>query len=379
MEDKKRTVYVIRSTAVDPDPRVLKAARWISELGYLVRVIGWDREYRSVSEEYMEGIKIERIKIRSKYGAGMKNIFQLILFNIVVLFKLLKEKPDVVHACDLDTVLPAIFLKKFMKRKLVYDIFDFYADSRRVGYLDSGFRWLENWVIRQSDLVIIAHEERVNQLGYLPDHIKEKIITIYNTPEINKEYEEEDNKDVLPYFAYVGVLTPDRGLSFVIKAMDSIHDTELRVAGFGPLEEELQKAVEVSHNISFLGRISYNDALLIQGKALAIIALYDPSIPNNKYAAPNKLYEAAMLGKPIITSAGTLMDSIIEKERIGYVVPYGDTEELKKVFMKIINEPLQSKEMGQRGKRLYEQVYSASSMKIRLQQRYIQLYYVSGA
>ena len=36
-----------------------------------------------------------------------------------------------VHACDFDTILPALMCKWLWKIKVIYDIFDFYADHLR--------------------------------------------------------------------------------------------------------------------------------------------------------------------------------------------------------------------------------------------------------
>ena len=43
--------------------------------------------------------------------------------------------------------------------------------------------------------------------------------------------------------------------------------------------------------------------------------MYDPNVPNHRYSAPNKFYEALALGKPIVVAKGTGID--VEVERLG--------------------------------------------------------------
>lgn len=61
-------------------------------------------------------------------------------------------------------------------------------------------------------------------------------------------------------------------------------------------------------------------------------AIYDPKVPNHRYAAPNKFYEALMLGKPIVMAKNTGFDEIIEENNIGCLIEYSKSG-LKMVFI----------------------------------------------
>ena len=49
------------------------------------------------------------------------------LFWSWVFINLIIYRPKVVHACDLDVILPCYVYKKIFRKKLVFDIFDRYA------------------------------------------------------------------------------------------------------------------------------------------------------------------------------------------------------------------------------------------------------------
>ncbi|NLG33360.1 MAG: glycosyltransferase family 4 protein, partial [Syntrophomonadaceae bacterium] len=169
------------------------------------------------------------------------------------------------------------------------------------------------------------------------------------------------------YFCYVGVLHPDRGIEHVIKVIKQIPTVRFIYAGYGPLENELGLLSSNVTNIEFMGRIDYDTALRLEAGALAIVAFYNSALGgNNLYAAPNKLFEALMLGKPLITSEGTLLADIVKSEDIGYVIPFGDEELLDKTLLHIVNNPIEAEQKGKRARYLYDIKYSAGIAKKRL-------------
>lgn len=291
------------------------------------------------------------------FGGGIANFWGLLAFNLWLFFNHLMIRPKIIHAFDLDTVLPALVSRFFLKNKVIYDIADWYADSRKVGFLKPFVAKLERWVCSKVDIVILAHENRLQQLGFQP----RQWIVVYNVPEdTTTENESSCNYGNITYesnFVYVGVLQPDRGIEQIIRAALAI-GAKLTIAGFGPLANMCVLESGKGDLITFRGRVSYEEALALQRGAIAILALYDPAVPNNRFAAPNKLYEAMMLGRPIITSAGTLVGEIVEREGIGLVVPYGDIQRLGDAMRFLVLHPEERKRMGQKGRQLYEKYYS---------------------
>ena len=45
--------------------------------------------------------------------------------------------------------------------------------------------------------------------------------------------------------------------------------------------------------------MSHSDAMARMEASDAVALLYDPSVVANRYAAPNKFYEAMMIGRPV--------------------------------------------------------------------------------
>lgn len=60
------------------------------------------------------------------------------------------------------------------------------------------------------------------------------------------------------------------------------------------------KICQIAMKIFFYGKILYYETLKLESSCDIMADLYDPSNPDNYYAALNKFYEALMLGKPLI-------------------------------------------------------------------------------
>ena len=61
------------------------------------------------------------------------------------------------------------------------------------------------------------------------------------------------------------------------------------------------------------------DALGLEARSDAIVALYDPLVLWNNITLPNKLFEAMMCGVPIITNIAT---EIVNETQCGIIVDY---------------------------------------------------------
>jgi glycosyltransferase involved in cell wall biosynthesis len=130
-----------------------------------------------------------------------------------------------------------------------------------------------------------------------------RLVEIMNVPQDRGLPLTTEDPDGFVVF-YGGMIAKDRGLKDLVAACEDV-GAKLIVAGHGPDEAELLGGIESSHAAVSLGTISYQEVLDQTAACQAVAALYDPSSPNNKFAAPNKLFEAMMFAKPVLGSEGT--------------------------------------------------------------------------
>ncbi len=376
VERGRLRVVFCRSNPLDPDPRVEKEAAALSRAGYEVKVIAWDRTGELPEQESRGGMTIHRLTIPADYGHGLGNLPALAkwLFGLTKWLINFRKSYDVIHACDFDTVQPALICKFLFGKKVVYDIFDFYADHLRAtpGWIKRLIRRLDFLAIRWADAVILVDESRREQLrGSQPKSIR----IINNSPgdiynEIKVEGEEKEGGLAL---VYVGLLQVERGLIELLEVMARNPSWSLKMAGFGGDQEVILRKVHELSNVQWQGRINYQSTLELTAGCDVSIATYDPGIPNHRYASPNKIFEAMMLAKPVIVARNTNMDRIIKNWDCGLVVTYADLQDLERALKQLEEDPSLRMELGANGRRAYESQYSWSKMEERLLTLYREL------
>lgn len=372
----QKHVLIIRSNPIAPDPRVEKVARTLAKSGYQVDVLSWARFPGLPPTETRDGYCIIRMEILADFGTGLANLPNLLKWQKEEFIWLLKHRQeyDIYHACDFDTVLPAFVHKILFGKKLVYDIFDFYADHLRKTpkWIKWLIRKLDLFIINASDGVILVDDARKEQIaGSQPKNL----IVVYNSPEdihIQKfaEYKEQSENEYLLTIVYVGLLQVERGLFELLNIMEKHPDWLLHLAGFGGDEQVIeQRALELS-NVKYHGRIDYSRALQLGLKADVFYALYDPLNPNHKYASPNKVFEAMMLGKAILVARDTNVDKVVKAFECGLVVDYNDIHAIETGLVSLAVDKASLIEMGKKARMAYETDFNWESMEKRIRNLY---------
>ena len=375
-------ILIIRSNPVAPDPRVEKTAYALADQGYSIDILGWDRSGNSLPVEVENGITFYRKSISAKYGQGIYNLPSYLFWQISELIWLIKNrnKYDVFHSCDFDTAIPAYMVTKVLsKNLLVYDLFDFYSDHIRFTpeWLKKLISLQEIRIIDKADGVIITDECRIEQIkGSNPKNLTiinntPKDVQTYDVDILQTNQKQSDKGEIR--IVYVGMLLKERGLFTLFDILHTRPKWILDLAGFGGDEEAIKTRIEILENICFHGRIDYQDSLKLGAKADLFYALYDPAIPNHKYASPNKIFEAMMLGKPVLVAKNTHIDSLVREYNCGLVVEYDNKREIEEAINYIAQNPELAAEMGKNARKAYDSQFSWKIMEKRLLNLYTRI------
>ncbi len=369
-------VLILRGNPVPPDPRVEKIARALSGLGYGMRILAWDKDAQHPLEDALGGIGLSRIGLRLPRRRGAANLPYLALFQARLMGWLARRRAeyDLIHACDFDTLLPALAAKRLWGKRVIYDIFDFYADMlrRTPAWLAGLARRAELWALGRADAVILADEARQGQIA--GSHPR-RLAFIYNSPA--EEGLPAAAGEASPAgelrIAYVGNLQRERGLNELFEVLERHPEWHLDLAGFGPDAEAMARRASALPNAAWHGRIPYERALELEAAADVLLATYDPRIPNNRYASPNKVFEAMLLGKPVVVARGTNADRLVQSEGSGMVVDYGSAAALEAAFQELAASPELRARLGRNGCRAYRERYSWEIMRSRLAALYAEV------
>lgn len=317
-------VILVRCNSIYSDSRTEKYISYYINNNIDYVVIGWDR-----LGENLKNNNTIYFKKKSGYGVGgIKAVINRILWMYFVIYTLIKYKKQIhtIHACDLDAAFPATLFKVFFKTssKVIFDIFDWFSAtlSNQKEFIKIAFRWMERFTINHSNEVIICESERIEQIPY---KLKKKELILPNIPyfsdisflKFDDTYRFGDDKIVL---TYVGGFNDNRFLDELLDLAER-GIVNLLIAGYGDLNLENRcSELENLSNVKYFKKVNYSIGLNIMYNADIIYAMYCKGNMNHLYAAPNKYYEAMMLGKPIISTKGISLSQKILINDIGYII-----------------------------------------------------------
>jgi glycosyltransferase involved in cell wall biosynthesis len=362
----------------ETDPGVNKYCKALSKENYPVTLLIWNRRGSEVNPN-PEGYSLRQFFFHAPLDTFGAVFFYPVWWMYITYF-LLKEKPDIIHACDFDTLLPVLCIKHFLQCRFVYTVFDFYADNIREGHffsvLKKGVRSLEIRGINCADLLILVDESRLEEIH---GAAVRNLIYIYNTPEDQKPPADPkipETKEIFSIF-YAGYLLNDRGITDIIRAIADVPGVELVLAGPVIDRNIMDDIAAHPASVTYIGWIpTYEEILHRSMSADMLFRFSDTALPTkNKYASPNKLFEAMMCGKPILVSDDSSMARIVRDTKCGLVVPFGDVGAIREAIVKLINNPGLRVELGKNGRRAYEEKYSWTIMENRLVTAYNNLYH----
>lgn len=296
-------IYFVRSYVADFDARLGKYFNALDRAGLAYRFIGWNKDGSAVRSE--PGWRL--FARQARLGGGWRNALALLHWNFFVLRVLWQDRKSamVVHAIDLDSALVCWLFCRLCRRKLIVDIYDCYTAVRSIGGVAGQMiDRLETAVASRADLTLIVNEERLVQHGLSAS--MPNVLVLENVPAAPPGRIRPPLAHAPWQLGYFGVLEPHhRGLEDLLAVCRDRADVELHIAGYGPLAAEFRRAAETHAHIHYYGAVSSGEGLALMAGMDVIVGMYYLSVPNHAYASPNKYYEHLMLGRGMLTTAGT--------------------------------------------------------------------------
>jgi glycosyltransferase involved in cell wall biosynthesis len=360
---------ITRSNSIIYDPRVGKIYRSLSKR-YSTLILGWNREgvSKKTTDNYIVDLKLFNLK--APFGKPSL-VAYFPLFWMWILFKLFVCRPKVVHACDLDTVLPCYIYKIIFRRRLVFDVFDRYAMAYIPQFLEPGSRkfktlyslvnLFEELFSKGSDVLINVSDELLRTYQRTPKHCA----TIMNCCE-DHAIDRVKPEDHIFTLVYTGNIVRNRGLDKIADAIKGLNNVEFIIAGRVIDKELLDHILKIS-NIKYKGLLPQSDALALEACSDTIISLNDLKVPLHNFALPNKIFEAMMLGLPVITNVA---HELINKSGCGIIVEYNDVDQIKTAVVCLRDSMELRRKLGNNGRKAFLQKYNWTMMEQELYKIY---------
>ncbi len=376
----KRKVLSLVRNAYTNDARVEKTVNSILKMGYSVVVIAQKayidlpicekRKYTIIRVPLFSSIyakvrtkSITMLEKRSK--KNWKNRFYFfiknfkirlllisflntIAYNILTFIVGVFNRPNIIYANDLDTLLVAFLIAKFTRAKIIYDSHEIWfhgsvyrSSSKLKQYI---WRVIEKRIIKCIPVVIM-----VSQTG--ADHLKEKyglndVVVLRNcspyqdvkqTNLLRHEFNIPlDNKILI----YQGLLKRVRGVFDVVDAVKTLDNVTVVFLGEGSDKNELFSYIiklNLQHRIFIKDSVPYKQLLSVIASADVGLQPFHYTL-NHYISLPNKLMECIMAGIASIGSNFPEIEKVILGNELGLVHHEQNIDELRDAIKKLISD-----------------------------------------
>lgn len=359
---KNITVLMTVSNAFSNDPRARKEARSLNRAGFHVIVCALDRTLSFSETECIEGIVVKRLRMGLPFGRAARALLVMPIFILFGVKHSLAYRPRIIHCHDLDTLIVGVVNKLLFQSRLVYDAHEHYPSNVKaiiplpMFYL---LAILDRVLTSAADCVIVPSRYRARLYP-----TARRIIELPNVPSKAGIVRSHRDSDAFTIY-YGGSLSRETAIFKLIRLASRSRDLRLVLAGDGPLRGFVEKNAASLPNIAYLGRVDGSTSLELLGGSDMTVVMYEPSNINFVYASSNKLFEAMMMGIPIITNKETVLSEIVEGEACGLIVPYHDDVALQRAIRLLKDDPALRRILGDNG-RTASQKYCWESVEGRL-------------
>lgn len=312
------------------DGRVQRASRALSALGDVTLVCPSGGP-APVSPSY------EVVEIDLPQGFGSR-FTEHLYFWFALQRIAARMAPDLIYVHDCYLAPIGRWMAWRHRTPLVYD-----AHELAIPWDDGEMRWQDHLKyrfdavgVRAADLVIAARPERAQLMAEHYD-LPAVPLVIGNFAELDSSSPDEREPADLPeqlregdhecLYLYQGHVAEERELSRFVEAMKFLPDSHcLLVVGGGPDVEYLQDLsakLGVSRRVFFTGRVSRDAVGALMRRSDIGLLSYSWNGPNNIYCTPNKVFEYAIAGLPMVATEQPPIREYFSGSEIGYLIPKG--------------------------------------------------------
>ncbi|MEV4596426.1 glycosyltransferase family 4 protein [Amycolatopsis sp. NPDC049253] len=367
--DKKKALILVENLSVPFDRRVWQECQTLRDAGWEVHVICPQGTKRDTEPEaVIDEVRIHRYPLTAATG-GPAGYLQEYGSAVWHTFRLARKvgPVDVVHACNPPDLL--FLVARMLKRqgaKFVFDQHDLVPElylsrfDRGQDLLYRGVCALERSTYRAAD-VVIATNESYRQVALIRGGKRpEDVFVVRSAPVVERFHEvpaEPELKRGKPHLlCYLGVMGPQDGVDYALRALASLRDEIGRddwhavFVGAGDAFDDvvaLSKELGLADQVEFTGRVS--DADLLRYLSAADVCLSpDPLNPLNDVSTMNKIMEYMAMSKPIVSFE--LREARVSAGDAALYAPANDVTEFAKLVAVLLDDPQMRVRMGELGK-----------------------------
>lgn len=331
---KKLVMFVYSD--IKTDARVMRTVKALKNT-YELTLLATTTNRKASDLEGYEFIDVVDRKITNpllRYMDCLKKVFKLIRMI----------KPDIVYGHDYYAA-PVVALGK-KRISYIYDAHELYVADKNSSKREKVCCLFEKKAIENSELVVCASNRRRNIMKEIYSTKREIVVvdnisllprntlseTTLQKAQILDKFLCDDRKTVV----YCGALIKARKVENLIYAAKQLEDKiKVLIIGGGEEKSRLQEiqATENVNNCLFLDSVPYKDIWALISRCDIGYLYYENDTLNNKNCAPNKIYEYASAGLPMIANNNPGLKDVFVAHNIGAA-----SEDTCEAIIQVINE-----------------------------------------
>ena len=256
------------------------------------------------------------------------------------------ERPDVIHAHDLNTLRAGVIAKKRSGALLVYDAHELEANRVQRNPIENRLaRWSERVWIRSADRVITVSPS----IGEVLARRYRVVPTIILNVPVPRKGPNRDFRAALgvdsevSIVLYQGGIMRRRGLEQVGEAVRLLKNCVFVMMGpdygFGAFLENHFREVGVSDRVRQLPPVPSTELLgWTAAASVGLCTIMDASL-SYRLALPNKLFEYMAAGIPVVASDLPELRRVVIGEQIGELCDPTDPSSIAAAINRILDDP----------------------------------------
>jgi colanic acid biosynthesis glycosyl transferase WcaI len=372
--------------------RILECARLLHARGYEVTVLTGFPNYpdgvipegyrgRLLDTETIDGIRVLRSAVypapNRGFGKRLVNHTSFALSSMLTSWRAGNADVVIAESPPLFTAVAAVWIKRMRRANLVLNVADLWPESAvQLGALKNRFairgaEAMERFAYRHADRITVptpgvaraieAHPESSGRVRLLPNAVDiERFDPVARPP--------------LPDgpVMYCGTVGLAQGVRTLLEAARELEEKgmprEFLIVGDGAERAELERlAAEWKlKSVTFTGRVKHEQVPeMIESASMAVMLLRD--VPLFADALPTKLLEYMAAGRPVIAAAAGQVAELVSSTGAGLVCPPENSHAVAEAIRFMAGDPIEAREMGERGRRYVEENLSRVAMVDRLE------------
>lgn len=252
--------------------------------------------------------------ISEKYCGKQKSIFGKLkreyLQIAAIRDAIIEQKPDIIHANDLNALIPAYLAKRKLKCRLIFDSHEVWVENffqKKQNAYAKMLEIVERFLVKRIDLMVCVSHAAASYFKEKYNITMPMVVTncaLQSDRAAAKDRAKTEGFEVINH----GQFYEGRGYDIMAKACELIKDypeIHLAIRGFGKLEESLRNTVSQCSNpeqFIFYPKVAVQELIPLAARSHVGVAITEPICLNFKLSVSNKLFEYAAAGLPVILS-----------------------------------------------------------------------------